>query len=166
MRRAHDPSGFGGRRLGLRRHPQHKAGDARSLRGQRQFAAGDEIELPRRAPDFQHDDANRIAGQRVGGCPQCVVHIGCAHGHETAWIETEFGQPVHRHRARFNLGEILPYPYQWPPACGAARKSGDKTGRRSALPAGVRKHFVHGSQSKPAAQRRVGIRVPKRHLSR
>jgi hypothetical protein len=166
MRCAHDPSGFGRRRLGLCRHPQHKAGDARGLRGQRQFAAGDEIELPCLAPEFQHDDANRIAGQRVGGRPQCVVHIGCVHGHEKTWIETEFGQPVHRHRARFNLGEILPYPHQWPPASCPTRKPGNKTGRRGALPAGLRKHFVHGSQSKATLQRRVGIRMPERHLSR
>jgi hypothetical protein len=166
MRRAHDPSGLGRRRLGLRRHPQHNAGDVRSLRGQRQFAAGDEIELSRLAPDFQHDNANCIAGQRVGSRPQCVVHIGGAHGHEKAWIKTEFGQSAHRHRARFNLGEILPYPHQWPPACRPARKGSSETGRRSALPAGLRKHFMHGSQGKAALQRRVGIRMPKRHLPR
>jgi hypothetical protein len=166
MRRAHDPSGLGRRRLGLRRHPQHNAGDARGLRGQRQFAAGDEIELPCLAPDFQYDDANRIADQRVGSRPQCVVHIGCAHGHEKAWIETEFGQSAHRHRARFNLGEILPYPHQWPSACRPAREGGSETGRRSALPASVRKHFVHGSQCEAALQRRVGISMPKRNLSR
>jgi hypothetical protein len=166
MRRAHDPSGLGRRRLGLRRHPQHHAGDARSLRGQRQFAAGDEIELACLAPDFEHDDANRIAGQRIGSRPQCVVHIGDAHGHEKAWIETEFGQPAHRHRARFNLGEILSNPHQWPPACRPARKSGNKTGRRSALPASFRKNFVHGSQGEATLQRRVGIGMPKRHLSR
>jgi hypothetical protein len=166
MRRAHDPSGLGRRRLGFRRHPKHNAGDARGLGGQRQFATGDEIELSRLTPDFQHDDANCIAGQRVGSRPQRVVHIGGAHGHEKTWIETEFGQSVHRHRARFNLGEILPYPHQWPSTCRPARKGGDKTGRRSALPTGLRKHFVHGSQCETALQRRVGIRMPKRHLSR
>jgi hypothetical protein len=166
MRRAHDPSGLGRRWLGLGCHPQHKTGDARSLRGQRQFAAGDEIELSCLAPDFQHDDANRITGQRVGGGPQRAIRIGCAHGHEKAWIETEFGQPAHRHRARFNLGEILSYPHQWLPAGRPAPKSGNKPGRRSALSSGLRKHFVHGSQSEPALQRRVGIHMPERHLSR
>ena len=144
MRRAHDPPCLGCRRLRLRRHPQHQAGRARGLRRQRQLAASCEVELSRLAPDFQHDDANRIAGQRVGGRPQRAVHIGGAHGHEQARIETEFGQSAHRPRARFNLGEILPNPNDGPPHGRAARKSRNKTGRRSALPAGRRKHLVHG----------------------
>jgi hypothetical protein len=78
MRRAHDPSCLRRRGLWLRRHPQHQAGDARGLRRQRQLAAGDKIELSRFAPHFQNDDAQRIAGQRVGGGPQCGVHIGGA----------------------------------------------------------------------------------------
>ena len=61
MRRTHDPSGLGRRWLRLRRHSQHKAGDAGGLCGQRQFAADDQIELPRPAPDFQHDNANRLS---------------------------------------------------------------------------------------------------------
>jgi hypothetical protein len=112
MRRAHDPSRLRGRRLWLRRHPQQQAGDARGLRGQRQLAANDEIELARLAPDFQHHDSKRVAGQRVGGGPQRGVHIGRAHRHHKARIETEFGPSVHRQRARFDLGEILPDPHQ------------------------------------------------------
>ena len=166
MRGANDPSGLGRRRLRLRRHPQHQAGDARGLRSQRQFAAGCEVDLSRLAPDFQHDGANRIAGQRVGGRPQRTLHICCAHGHEKARIKAKFGQPAHRHRARFNLGEILPYPYQWPPACGAAGESGNKTGRRSALPAGLRKHFMQRAQGEPALQRRIGIGMPEPHPAR
>lgn len=166
MRRAYDPPCLGRRWLGLRRHPQQQSGDARGLRGQRQFAAGCEVELSRPAPDFQHDGANRVTGQRVGCRPQRTLHIGCTHGHEKARIETEFDKPAHRHRARFNLGEILPYPHQWPPACRPAREGGNKTGRRSALPTGLRKHFVHGAQSEPALQRRVGIRMSERHPAR
>lgn len=167
MRRAHDPPCLGRRGLGFRRHPQHKAGRARGLRRQRQLAVGNEVKLSRLAPNFQHDDANRIAGQRVGSRSQRIVHIGCAHRHEKAWIEAEFGEPAHRYRARFKLGEILPYPHQWPMwklCCRhPAREGGDKTGRRGALPAGFSKHFVHGVQSKTALQRRVGIRMPERH---
>jgi len=133
------------------------------LRGQRQFAAGCEVELSRLAPDFQHDGANRIADQRVGGRPQRALHVGCAHAHEKTRIKTKFGQPAHRHRTRFNLCETLPYPHQWPPASGAAGKSGNKTGRRSALPAGLRKHFVHDAQGEPALQRRIGIGMPEPH---
>jgi hypothetical protein len=165
MGRAHDPSGLCRRRLGLRCHPQHKAGDARGLRGKRQFAARREIEMSRLAPYFQHDGTERIAGQRIGGRPQRTVHIGCAHRHEKPRIETELGKSAHRHRARFNLGEILPYPQQWPDARRPARESCDKTGRRSALAAGFCKHFVDGCQSEPALQRRVGIRMAERHLS-
>jgi hypothetical protein len=170
MRRAHDPSCLGRRRLGLRRHPQQQAGHARGLRRQRQLAAGDEVELSRPAPDFQHDGANRIAGQRVGGRPQRHFHVGGTYRHEAARIETEFGQPAHRHRARFNLGEILPYPHQrpmWKFRCGdPAREPGDKTGRRRTLPAGVRKHFVHRPQSETALQRRIGVGMSERHPAR
>jgi hypothetical protein len=87
MRRAHDPSGFRGRWPRLRGHPQEKRGDAGGRRGQCEFAAGDEIELTRLPPDFQHDGAERIAGQRVGGGPQRGVGVGRAHGHEQPRIE-------------------------------------------------------------------------------
>jgi len=166
MRRTHDPSCLGRRGLRLRRHPQHQAGHARGLRCQCQFAAGHEVELSRLAPDFQHDDANRIAGQRVGGRPQRNFHIGGAHRHEKTRIETEFSQPAHRHRARFNLGEILPDPHQRPPGGRPTRKTSDKAGRRGTLPAGIRKHFVHRAQSETALQGGVGIRMPERHLAR
>ena len=136
------------------------------MRCQRQFAAGCEVELSHLAPDFQHHDANRVAGQRVGGRPQRVVHIGRAHGHEKAWIETKFGEPAHRHRARFKLGEILAYPHQWVSNGDPAREAGDKTGRRGALSAGVRKHFVHGTQREPALQRGVGVGMAERHPAR
>ena len=91
MRRAHDPSGLGRRRLGFRRHPKHNAGDARGLGGQRQFATGDEIELSRLTPDFQHDGAQRIAGQRIGGGPQRGVHVRRTHRHDKPRIEAQFG---------------------------------------------------------------------------
>ena len=81
MRRAHDPSGLRGRGLWRRRKPQQQGGDTGTLRGQRQFAAGDEIELARFAKNFQHHRSERIAGQRVGGGPQCRIDIGGAHGH-------------------------------------------------------------------------------------
>ena len=88
MRRAHDPSGFRGRRPRLCGHPQQQGGDAGGGRGQGEFAAGDEIELARLPPDFQHDGAERIAGQRVGGGPQRGVGVGGAHGHQQPRIET------------------------------------------------------------------------------
>lgn len=95
MRRAHDPSCLRRRGHRLRRQPQQQAGDTRRLRGQCQLAAGDEIELTRFAPDFQHHDTKRIAGQRVGGRPQRAIHVGGAHRHEQTRIETEFGQSAH-----------------------------------------------------------------------
>jgi len=82
MRRAHDPSGFRGRGPRLRRHPQQQGGDAGGCRGQCELAAGDEIKLARLPPDFQHDGAERIAGQRVGGGPQRGVGVGGTHGHQ------------------------------------------------------------------------------------
>ena len=143
MRRAHDPSCLRRRRQRFSRQPQQQPGDARCLRRQCQLAAGDQIELARLAPDLQHHDTHRIAGQRVGHGPQRGVHIGGTHGHKQARIEPEFGPSAHRQRARFNLGEILPYPNQRPPCGHPPRKPSDKTRRRSTLPACVSEHLVH-----------------------
>ena len=133
------------------------------MRCQRQLAAGDKIELSRFAPDFQHHDTQRIAGQRVGRRLQCGVHIRRAHGHEDARIETKFGQSTHRQRARFNFGEILPHPDQRPPGCRPPRKARDKPGRRGTLPAGLSEHLVHRPQGEAALQRRIRVGMAERH---
>jgi hypothetical protein len=166
MRRAHDPSGLGRRGPRLGRHPQHQTGRAGSLRGQCQFAAGDKIELSRLAPDLQHDRTHRIAGERVGGRAQCMVHVRGADGDQKAWIETQFGKPAHRNGACFNFREILPDPHRRPPRGDAAREPHDKAGRHSALSSGLRKHLVSRAQSQPAVQACIGLRVSERHLAR
>jgi hypothetical protein len=166
MRRAHDPSCLRCGGLGLRRQPQQQAGDARRLRRQRQLAAGDEIELPRFAPDFQHHGADRIAGKRIGGGPQCGVHIGRAHRHQQARIEAEFGPSAHRQRARFNFGEILTHPNQRPPCRRPPREPCDKTRRRGTLPAGIGEHLVYRTHGEAALQRRIGVGMPQRHPAR
>ena len=117
---------------------------------QRQLAAGNEVELFRLAPNLHHDDTHRIADKRVRSRPQRMVHVGGAYSYEKAGIETELDQPAHRHHARFNLGEILAYPHDGPAARRPARKRSHKAGRRSALPAGCRKHLMHGAQSESA----------------
>jgi len=155
MRRAHDPSGLRGRGPRPRRHPQQQRGDAGGCRGQSELAAGDEIELPRLSPDFQHDDAERIAGQRVGGGPQCSVGVSGAHRHHKARIEAEFGKPAHRQRAGFDFGKILPHPYQRPARRDPPRKAGDEAGGGCALVA-FGKHLMHHCCRKPAAQ--CGVR--------
>ncbi len=166
MRRAHDPSRLRRGGLWLSRHPQQQAGDARRLRGQRQLAAGDEIELSRFAPDFQHDGAQRIAGERVGGGSQRGIHIGRAHRHQKARIETEFSQSAHRQRTRFNFGEILTYPNQRPPCRRPPRKARDKTRRRGTLPACIGEHLMHRTHGEAALQRRIGVGMPERHPAR
>ena len=166
MRRAHDPSGLRRRGLRLRRHPQQQAGHAGGLRRERQLAAGDEIELTRLSPDLQHHDAERIAGQRIGGGPQRGLHVGGAHRHEQARIETEFGQPAHRQRARFDFRKILPDPQQRPPRSYPAREARDKSRRGGALPATFREHLMHRAQGEAAQQRRIRIGMPERDLAR
>jgi hypothetical protein len=113
-------------------------------------------------PDFQHDGAERIAGERIGGGPQRGVHIGRAHRHQQARIEAEFGQSAHRQRARFNLGEVLTHPNQRPPCRHPPRKARDKTGRRGTLPAGIGEHLVHRTYGEAALQRRIGVGMPER----
>ena len=133
------------------------------MRSQRQLAAGDEIELARLAKDLQHDGAERIAGERIGGGAQRRFDIGGAHGDEQARIEAELGKAVRRQRAGFKFGKILPHPDQRfarrnPP--GNPRK---ETGRgRALVPLG--KHFMHGGAREPAAQHRIGTPVAERDL--
>ena len=166
MRRAHDPSRLRRRGLRLRRHPQQQAGHAGGLRRQRQLAAGNEIELTGFAPDLEHDGAERIAGQRVGGGPQRGLHVGGAHRHEEPRIETEFGQSAHRQRARFDFRKILPDPQQRPPCGHPSREACDEPRCRGALPATFTKHLVHRAQGEAALQRRIRLRMPKRGLAR
>jgi hypothetical protein len=163
MRRAHDPSGFRGRGPRLGRHPQQQCGDAGGLRGQCKFAAGDEIELAGLPPDFQHDGAERIAGQRVGGGPQRGVGIRGTHGHEQPGIETEFTKPAQRQRAGFNFRKILPHPDQRPARRYPSREAGDEARCRRTLMA-LGEHFMHRGDRETAAQRRIRCRMAKRDL--
>ena len=118
--------------------------------------------MARFAPDFQHDSAKRIASERVGGRPQCGVHIGRAYGHEQAWIEAEFGQPAHRQRARFNFREILPHPHQGPACRHPSCETRDESRRRGAL-GSLGEYLVHRPDRQAALQRRIGIRMSERH---
>jgi len=162
MRRAHDPSRLRSRGLRFRGEAQQQRGDAGRLRRQREFAARDQIELPRGPPDFQHHGTERIAGQRIGGTAQRALGIGRAHQHQTTRIEAKLGQPVHRQRAGFNLGKILPYPDQRPAHGDASGKAGNKTGcRRTLMSFG--KHLMHRSLRKAAAQHRIRLGMTERH---
>jgi hypothetical protein len=161
MRRANDPSRLRRRGQWRRREAQQQAGDPRHPRRQCQLAAGDEIELPRLAPDFQHHGAERVAGQRIGRCPQRGLHVGRAHRHQQARIEAEFAPPAHRQRAGFDFRKILPYPQQRPPRGDAPRQPCDESGRRGTLPS-FREHLMHRAQGKTAPQRRIGLGMAER----
>ena len=163
MRRAQNPSGLRRRGLRFRRHPQQQAGDAGCLRRQRQLAAGDEIELTRLPPDFQHHDTHRIAGERIGRRPQRAVDVSRAHAHQQTGIQAEFGPSAQRQRARLDFGKILTYPNQRPPCRYPPRKASDKTRGRGTLPAGFGKHLVHRTQRESALQRRIGPGMAERH---
>ena len=163
MRRADDPSGFRGRRPRLRGHPQQKCGNAGGCRGQREFAAGDEIELAGLSPDFQHDGAERIAGQRVGSGPQRGVGVGRAHGHEQPWIEPQLAKPADRQRTRFNFRKILPHPDQRPARRHSSCKASDEARGRRALMA-LGEYFMHRRDRETAAQRRIRCRMAERDL--
>ena len=134
--------------------------------GQCQLAAGDKVELPRLAPDLQHDRAHRIAGERIRSRSQCMVHVSRVDADETTRIETEFGKPAHRDGPRFNFREILPDPNHRTPRGHAPRNSCDKAGRRSTLPPRARKHLVHSTQGETALQARVCIGMSERHPAR
>jgi len=161
-RRAHNPSRLRRRGLRLRRHPQQETGDAGRLRGQRQLAACNEIEMAGFAPDFEHDGTKHLADERVGRRPQCALHVGGAHRHEKARIKTKFGEPAHRQRAGFNFGEILTDPNQRPMGRHPPRKPCDESARRSALPS-LGKHLMHRASGEAALQRRIRITMPERH---
>ena len=162
MRRAHDPTRFRGRGRRDCRNAQQKRGDARGLCRQSELAARHEIELSRLAPDFQHHGAQRIAGQRIGGATQRALGIGRAHHHQTAWIEAEFGQAVHRQRAGFNLGKILPHPDQRSARADTSGKACDETGRSRALMS-FGEHLMHCSHRKATTQHRIRLGMAERH---
>jgi hypothetical protein len=135
------------------------------LRRQRQLAAGHEVQLARLAPDLQDDNPQCIASQRVGRGSQCAVHIRCPYGHDKTRVETELGQSAHRHRARFNFGEILPHPHQRSSCGRPPGEPGDETRCGSALPAGFGEHLVDCTEREPSVQRCVCVGMPEPHPS-
>ena len=161
MRRPHYPSCLRGRRRRLGCDPQQQRGDAGGLRGQRQLAAGDEIELARLTPDFEHHSAERVTGERVRRGAQRGFGVRRAHGGDKTRIEAELANPAHRQRAGFDIGKILPHPYQRPARRDPPREPGDKSGGCRALMA-FGKHFMQGGDSEPAAQHRICARVSQR----
>ena len=123
-------------------------------RGQRQLAAGDEIELPRLAPDFQHDGAERIAGKRVGGGTQRGLAVG-ARARSRAGADrgrVRASRSSTARRIRFPQNPAAPRPAAR--ARDPPRDASDKTGRRRALMA-FGKHFMHRGHREPAAQHRI-----------
>ena len=162
MRRAQHPSRLRSRGQRLRRHPQQKPGDAGRLRGQRQLAARHEIELPRLAPELEHDGAERIAGERIGRGAQRALHVSRAHHHHAARIEAELGEPAHRQRAGLEFRKILPHPQQRLARRDTPRKPGDKARRGRALTP-LAKHLVDRRACEPALQ---GAGRPRRDRAR
>lgn len=165
MRGADDPARLCRTRDRNACSPQQQARDARAARCQREFAAGDEVELFAVAPGFQHDAAQRIAGQRISRGPQCRLDIGRAHGDQQARIEAELTPAAHGQRAAFAFGEILPDPQQRPLCRDTMRKAGDKARGRRAVPA-FGEHLMHGATCEPALQRRVRLGMTERHAIR
>ena len=163
MRRAHDPSCLRSRGPRFCRHPQQQRGDAGGRRGQREFSAGDEIELARLPPDFQHDGAERVAGQRVGGGPQRGVGVGRTHGHQQPRIEPQFTKPAQRQRTGFDFRKVLPHPDQRPARRYPPGQPRNESGRRRALVASG-EHFMHRCDREPAVQHGIRCRMAKRDL--
>lgn len=130
-------------------------------RGQRQPAAGDEIEQTRLAPYFHHHGAERIAGQRIGCRPQRALRIGHVDHHQKTRIKTEFAPSAHRQRAGFACGKILPHPKQRPVRAHPLRKTCDESGRSRAVPS-LREHLMHGAAREPALQHRIHLPVIER----
>jgi hypothetical protein len=160
--RLHNPSCLRGRGRWLGCDPQHQTGDAGGLSRQCQLAAGDEIELPRFAPDFQHHGADRIADERIGRRPQRRVDVGPAHAHQPPRIEAEFAEPAHRQRTGFDFRKILAHPHQRTPSRQPSRQAGDETGRGATL-ASLGKHFMHRTDGETTAQHRIGAGMAERH---
>lgn len=163
MRRAHDPSCLRGRGPRFCRHPQQQRGDAGGRRGQSEFSAGDEIELARLPPDFQHDGAERIAGQRVGGGLQRGVGVWGAHGDQQPRIEAQLAQPAQRQRAGFDFRKILPHPDQRPARRHPSRQPRDETRGRRALVA-LGENLVHRCERETAVECRIRCRMAERDL--
>ena len=94
-----------------------------------------------------------------------MIDVSGADGDETARIKTQLGKPAHRDRTRFDFREILTDPHKRPPRGHAPCEPRDKAGRNRALPAGLRKHLVHGAQGEAALQVCIDLRMAERHLA-
>ena len=125
MRRAHDPARLGGRGLRRRRHPQHQRGDAGGLRGQRQLAAGDEIER-RASPQTSSTTAPSASQASASAAVRNAVSTSAARTVTSRrGSSPSSAKPAHRQLAGFDRGKILPHPDQ-------------RLARASAVPQGPR----------------------------
>ena len=133
-----------------------------ALRGQRQLAAGDEIELPRLAPDLQHDGAERVAGQRIGRRAQRALDIdartvttrrGSRPSSAKPCIDSAPDSSAQKSCRTQSSGR----------RASPARVSPAKAGRGRAVPAAFGKHLMHRAAREPALQRRIGLAMPERH---
>ena len=149
----HHPARLRGAHHRQRRGPQHHAAHAGVLRGERVFAAGDEIEGAHLAPQVEHDGTKRIAGQCIGTDAQRHLVIGRLDQHDAARIEAEFLQPAHRQRATFAGNKILPDPEQRFCPAQPLRHARDKACGRTDLLRLQREHFVQRAADQTALQR-------------
>ena len=161
MRSAHDPARLGRGSLRGRAKPQHQGGDTAFACGQRQLAAGDEIERARFTPDLGDDGAERVAGKTVGGGTQYDVRRRRTHDNKVTRIEPQFGKACHRQVAGLDRGEVLSDPEHEALALRQASRQPEREARGCR---GLRacKHLMHAAQGKPALQRGIGAGVAQR----
>ena len=105
---------------GCGRDPQQQWRHARSFRGQREPAAGGQVDPPRIAPQFDHRRPDRGTAHHFAGRAQQGVGIGGQHQQHRVRVDPDFAQP----------GRI-----ERPPSVSPIPSAARRWRRRSAAPA-------------------------------
>ncbi len=158
---AHQPARFRRAGLGLRIEAQEKSGDGFLRAGERQPAAGHQIENFRRARNLDDDGAQGRAGQRIICRAKSLGRIADAQQQHTRRINSKLKKPGCRKLAEFEGGKILADPEQAFARGHSGGEAGCKTrGRR--LVANCGENLMQHAAFKPALQAKISGGVAER----
>ncbi len=161
--RPDEPARFGGAGMGFGRKTQKKCADTFPRRGQREAAAGNEIESFRHARNFDHHGAQHDAGKRIVRGAQGTRRIADPQEQNPRGVESQLEKTRGGKLAELESGEIPAYPkkrFALGRPHGRCRR---KTARRRFASCFRRKDFMQSAAEKPALQTRIGGGMAERH---
>ena len=156
-RGAHTPACFGGARHRLCRNAYKESRHAGDFRGARQPPRRREIKRFRRAPEIEHDCAQRRAAQRLVGRAQGGESIAHAHQKKGGWIHAEGSKPRSIKLAGLTGRHALTDPDRTP--SGPLGQGQHQSFRRRSIRARGGEYLVQSRAFQPAVQRMIDIRL-------